>query len=81
MLEAVQIRQVPSQRLFNQKAAALYLGMHPHTLQTETEKGNLFAKARGRYKVYTLEELDRFIDDLPIYARGGSSERGVHNGR
>ena len=57
--------QVPNQRLFGVKAASQYLDMHPQTLRKLTDLGEIEAKKLRERRVYTLEELDRFIEDLP----------------
>ncbi len=57
--------QVPNQRLFGIKAAARYLDMHAQTLRKLTDLGEIKARKLGDRRAYTLEELDRFIDNLP----------------
>lgn len=57
--------QVPNQRLFGMKAASHYLDMHEQTLRKLTDLGEVKAKRLGERRMYTLEELDRFIEDLP----------------
>jgi len=57
--------QVPNQRLFGIKAASQYLDMHQQTLRKLTDEGKVKAKRLGDRRVYPLEELDRFIEDLP----------------
>ena len=83
MFEAVDIRQIPNQRLWKRKAAARYLGMSVNTLQEKTEGGEIPAKRRGREICYTIEVLDGYIDDLPDYARGSlvSEEGRTTHGR
>jgi len=56
--------QVPNQRLFGIKAAARYLDMHAQTLRKLTDLGEIKAKKLGERRVYPLEELDRFINNL-----------------
>jgi excisionase family DNA binding protein len=56
---------VPNQRLFGTKAAARYLGLHEQTLRKLTDLGELPARKMGARRVYTLEDLDRYIDSLP----------------
>ena len=59
--------QVPNQRLFSTKAAAQSLGVHPDTLRTYADLGRIRARKLGRRRVFTLEDLDAFIDALPEY--------------
>jgi len=59
--------QVPNQRLFSTKAAALFLGVHPDTLRTYSDLGRIKARKLGKRRVFTLEDLDAFIDSLPEY--------------
>jgi hypothetical protein len=39
--------------------------MHQQTLRKLTDEGKVKAKRLGDRRVYPLEELDRFIEDLP----------------
>ncbi len=59
--------QVPNQRLFSTKAAALYLGMHPDTLRKYADLGRIKPRKLERRRVFTLEDLNSFIDALPEY--------------
>ena len=59
--------QVPNQRLFGTKAAARYLGIHEQSLRKLTAEGLLQARQLGSRRVYILEDLDRFIAELPCY--------------
>ncbi len=61
----VALIQVPNQRLFGVKAASRYLDMHAQTLRKLTDLGEIQARRLGERRVYTLEELDGFIDTLP----------------
>ncbi len=56
--------RVPNQRLFGIKAAARYLDMHAQTLRKLTDLGEIKARKLGERRVYPLEELDRFINNL-----------------
>ena len=73
--------QVPNQRLFGMKAAARYLGLHEQTLRKHTDLGQIKAKKLGGRRVYTLEELDRFIDSLPEWYDGASEKSGAERRR
>ena len=62
--------QVPNQRLFSIKAAAIYLGKHENTIRKLVDRGELKARTEtdtsGRQRrTFTLENLDAYIDALP----------------
>ena len=59
--------QVPNQRLFSTRAAAQYLGICEDTLRTYADLGDILARRLGRRRVFTLEDLDAFIEALPEY--------------
>ncbi len=61
------LMQIPSQRVFGPKAAALYLGVHVQTLKKMTDEGQIEAEWMRNRKVYLLEELDRYIKSLSDY--------------
>lgn len=67
ILQRVNLIQVPNQRLFSTKAAAQYLGVHPDTLRKYADLGWIRARKLDRRRVFTLEDLDQFIDSLPKY--------------
>ena len=74
--------QIPNQRLFKLKAAARYLGIHPNTLRKYADLGKVQAQVerddRGRkHRVFTLEALDRYIDDLPRWYDPGGERSGT----
>ena len=73
--------QVPNQRLFGMKAAARYLGLHEQTLRKFTDLGEIKARRMGSRRVYTLEELDRFIDSLPEWYHGPGERSGTERSR
>jgi excisionase family DNA binding protein len=56
--------RVPARRMFKTKAAAQYLGLHPQTLRRLTDDGKLKALNLDGKRVYTLEELDRYIGSV-----------------
>ena len=60
----VALIQIPNQRLFGIKAASRYLDMHAQTLRKLTDLGEIKAKRLGERRVYTRDDLDRFIDGL-----------------
>ena len=69
--------QIPNQRLFKVKAAALYLGIHPQTLREMTDLGELPAKWMRNRRVYLLDDLDRYIESLPEYNPGMGGNPGL----
>ena len=70
--QVVTLVQVPNQRLFKTKEAAKYLGIHPDTLRTYADLGQITPRRINTRRVFTLEDLDAFIDSLPCYDdRGG----------
>ena len=59
--------QIPNQRLFNTKTAAEYLGVHPDTLRKYADLGWIRVRRLVNRRVFTLEDLNAFIDSLPDY--------------
>ena len=72
--------QVPNQRVFGPKAAARYLDVHPQTLKKMTDEGEIEASWMRNRKIYTLEELDRYIENLEPY-NSRQEARRKSNGR
>lgn len=66
--DAIAVVRVPKRRLFSAKAAAQYLGVHEQTLKKITGRGELQARRIGLRRVYCLEDLDRYIESLPLSA-------------
>ena len=52
--------------LLNAKAAAQYLGIHEQILKKITARGELQGRRTGLRLVYCLEDLDRYIESLPL---------------
>jgi len=73
--------QVPNQRLFGIKAASRYLDMHPQTLRKLTDLGEIKAKKLGGRRVYTLEDLDLFIDTLAEWYHGPRERSGTERSK
>ncbi len=73
---------VPNQRLFKTKEAAKYLGIHPDTLRTYADLGRITPRRINKRRVFTLEDLDAFIDSLPCYDAPGGKPGGkeINNG-
>jgi len=67
ILKAIDLIQVPNQRLFSTKAAAQYLGVHPDTMRKYADLGRIRARRLEKRRVFALEDLDTFIDALPEY--------------
>ena len=80
--KVVRLIEVPSHRLFNTKAAAKYLGIHPDTLRKYADLGWIRARRINNRRVFTLEDLDAFIDSLPCYDDPGGKPGGkeINNG-
>ncbi len=85
--KTVALIQVPNQRLFSTKAVAQYLGVHSDTVRKYADLGWIRARKLDRRRVFTLEDLDAFIDALPEYQSydytGGGGKPGgkeVSNG-
>ena len=74
--KTVALLQVPNQRLFGPKAAAQYLGIHEDTLRKYADLGMLQARRLENRRVFTLEDLDAFIESLPLYANNGYTVGG-----
>ncbi len=66
-LQAIDLIQVPNQRLFSTKAAAQYLGVHTDTVRKYADLGRIRARKLERRRVFALEDLDTFINALPDY--------------
>jgi len=64
------IIQIPDKRKFSIKEAARYLGIHEQTLRDKSDLGEIPARKEGRFRVYLLEDLDRYIENLPLYDGG-----------
>ena len=73
---------VPNQRLFKTKEAAKYLGIHQDTLRTYADIGRITPRRINKRRVFTLEDLDAFIDSLPCYDAPGGKPGGkeINNG-
>jgi len=67
ILKAIDLIQVPNQRLFSTKAAAQYLGVHPDTMRKYADLGWIRARKLERRRVFALEDLNAFINALPDY--------------
>lgn len=61
----VALIQVPNQRLFGPAAAAQFLGICTDTLYKITALGQLEAFDFNGRRAYRLEDLDKFVENLP----------------
>ena len=77
----VALIQIPNQRLFGIKAASRYLGLHAQTLRKLTDLGEIKARKLGERRVYPLEELDRFIDNLAEWYIGPGERSGTERSK
>ena len=71
-----QLVHVPNQRLFKTKEAAKYLGIHQDTLRTYADLGRITPRRINKRRVFTLEDLNAFIDSLPCYDAPGGKPGG-----
>lgn len=65
----VALLQIPTQRLFRVAQAARYLGKHPNTIRKLADLGEIKTRVEidssgRRHRVFTLEDLDAYIDSL-----------------
>lgn len=72
----IALLQVPNQRLFGPQAAAEYLGIHVQTLRKLADMGEIRALRMCGRRVFTLDELNRYIDSLPSYNDSANEESG-----
>ena len=68
--------QVPRQRLFSTRAAAQYLGIHEQTLRKYADLGRISPRRLENRRVFTLEDLDSFIEKLPEWYPDRDGEPG-----
>ena len=64
------IIQVPDKRKFSIDEAARYLGIHKQTLREKSDLGEIPAKKEGKFRVFLLEDLDRYLNNLPPFEQG-----------
>ena len=63
----VTVIQITNQRLFSTRAADLYLGISADSMRAYADEGLIPARRLKRRRVFTVEDLDTFIDGLPEY--------------
>ncbi len=78
--KTVALIQVPNQRLFGTKAAAYYLGICDDSLRKYSDLGWINPRRLERRRVFILEDLDAFIDSLPLYEHSGYTVGGGKSG-
>ncbi len=61
------VSPVPRQRLYSTKAAAQYVGVSCDSMRSYPDEGLIPARRLKQRRVFTLEDLDAFIDGLPEY--------------
>jgi len=66
----VVIMQIPDKRKFSLDEAARYLGIHKQTLREKSDLGIIPARKEGHHRVFLLEDLDRYLENLPPYNVG-----------
>lgn len=52
-------------RGYNKAEAAAYVGLTQWSLDEEVRKNRLAARKRGTTVIFLVEELDRWLNDLP----------------
>ena len=62
--------QIPDKRKFSMSEAARYLGIHEQTLRVKSDLGEISARKEGRFRVFLLEDLDKYLENLPAYDAG-----------
>ena len=67
IVKAVELIQVPNQRLFGVKAAAKYLGISDDTLRKYADLGQLPAYRFNGHRTFKVEDLNNLIDNLPLW--------------
>ncbi len=70
----VALIHVPNQRLFATSAAAKYLGVCPDTLYKITDLGQVRAYDQNGRRVYRLEDLEAYVEDLPEWDNGAGGK-------
>ena len=71
---------IPSQRLFSTSQAAEYLGVSRDTMRKYADLNWIRALKLERRRVFTLEDLNQFIDTLPSYEHPGYTVGGERPG-
>ena len=66
----VVIVQVPDKRKFSISEASQYTGLSEQTLRKKSDLGEIPARKEGRYRVFLLEDLDRYLEELPTWDCG-----------
>jgi hypothetical protein len=56
-------------RLYSTGRASEYLGVCPDSVRAYADAGLIVAKELNGRRVFTREELDRFVESLPDYSR------------
>jgi len=79
----VPVIQIPNKRLFGVSAAARYLGISDDTLRKYADLGQIRVyRFLNGHRVFKLEDLNRLIDELPLWNDHGHSDttRAGRNG-
>ena len=63
----IALLQIPNQRLFSTKKSDRLLGVHPDSMRKYADLEWIEARRLLNRRVFTLEDLNAFIDSLPDY--------------
>jgi excisionase family DNA binding protein len=68
LIRRIKPQLVPNQRLFAVRAAAQYVGISDDTLRKYADLGRIpVYRFMNGHRVFKLEDLNRLIDDLPLW--------------
>lgn len=65
--EASSLLAVPAQRFFTIRQASRYTGLNASTLRKMTDLGELRARRVGKRRMFTIEDLNSWIDGQPLW--------------
>jgi hypothetical protein len=71
--KTVALIQVVNQRAFRSAAAARYCGIDEDTLHKYTKNGDIVARNMNGRRAYLLDDLDKFLEGLPLWENSGRS--------
>ena len=79
-IAGIEIKEIPSRALLTLKATCQYLGKSPDKIRQLADTGELKARAEldtaGRkHRVFCIEDLEEYIDNLPDWVESGRSRK------
>ncbi len=81
-MKAIQVVTVPEQATFYIEAASKYLGMCPNTLRKRSDLGLILCRQdENGNRVFLLQDLDIYLNSLPMYEHNGNPFSPVKAGR